>query len=170
MLRPQRAKPARKSVRCGISNWSPRRHPPRQRKGGSGPGPPAPRTGGWRREARGASPQAPLCHPKSAQSWLAGVCTVGLQTGPHAPRPRNHGKRATGPGRLSPGWAVRGERVCNPERPSQGHDAPPPSALVPPPQRAKPAPRNVRCGVGDESPCPHSPAHGKRAAGPGRLP
>ena len=42
---PQNARPARKSVRCGVGDGCPRPQPPRPRKRGSGPRPPAPRTG-----------------------------------------------------------------------------------------------------------------------------
>ena len=48
--------------------------------------------------------------------------------------------------------------------PRQG--APPPDALVPPPQRAKPACKSARCGVGDGSPCPHPPHPQPVGSGP----
>ena len=74
----KRAKPARKSARCGIGDGSPRMHPPHPQQVGSGPRqhapkdersgvgdlptPDAPDTGKRR------PPRAPSCRPQSAQS------------------------------------------------------------------------------------------------------
>ena len=44
-----------------------------------------------------------------------------------------------------------------PGRPTPRQEAPPPCALMPRPQRVKPARKSARCGVGDESPRPHPP-------------
>ena len=47
-----------------------------------------------------------------------------------------------------------GERPT-PDAPHPGKRRPPPGTLVPPAQRAKPARKSARCGVGDGSPRPH---------------
>ena len=47
-----------------------------------------------------------------------------------------------------------------------GKRRPPPGALVPPPQRAKPARKSARRGVGNGSPGPHSPHPQPVGSGP----
>ena len=56
------------------------------------------------------------------------------------------------------GRAVGGGRVPDPGRPTSRQKAPPPGTLMPPPQRATPARKSARCGVGDGSLRPHPPA------------
>ena len=136
LLPPQRAKPARKSVRCGIGDGPPRPHPPRSRQRGSWRRPSEPRTGGGGREsarprtrlteARGPPPGAPLCRPHSVQSQLARACTVELVTGNHVHTPLAHGKRAAGPSCLPQRWTVGAGRVPNPGHASLRHEAPAP--------------------------------------------
>ena len=92
VLPPQRAKPARKSARCGICDGSPRPHPPHPQTFGSGPRLHVPRTSSRTRksseprtphtQARDTT-RAPLCRPHSAQSKLARARAVGMMTGPH---------------------------------------------------------------------------------------
>ena len=106
---PQRAKPGRKSVRCGVSDGSP------------GPQVPAPTTSGY---------------------WAA------------AARPK--------------GRVARGGRVPDPRRPTPRQETPPPGALVPPPQRAKPARKSARCEVHDGYPRPH-PLHPQSVGSGPRL-
>ena len=65
---------------------------------------------------------------------------------------------------------VRSGRAPVPGRPTPRQEAPPPGALVPPPQRAKLARKSARCGVGDRSPCPHPRTHSQWVVGPGRTP
>ena len=165
---PQRAKPARKSARCGVGDGSPRPHPPHpqpvgseprphaQKDGRSGmgepPTPDAPHTGKRR------PPWAPSCRPHSAQSQLARAHAVGLVTGPHARTPRTHSQWVVGPGRTPQRTGGRewdSGRTRTPHTQAKGA---PRGALVPPLQRAKSARKSARCGVGDWSPRPH-PSH-----------
>ena len=60
---------------------------------GERPSPDAPHPG------KRAPPQAPSCHPHSAQSQLARARAVGLVMVPHACTPRTHSKWVVGPGR-----------------------------------------------------------------------
>ena len=165
----KRAKPAHRSARRGVGDWSPRPHPPHPQPVGSGPRPHAPRTGGrvWKSakprtphtQARGAPPCAPSCRPHSTQSQLARVRALGLVTGPHTYIPRTHSQWVAGPGRTPQGWAIRRGRAPNPGRPTPRQEAPPPpGAIVPPTECAKPARKRARYGVGDGSPGPH-PGH-----------
>ena len=158
---PQRAKPAHKSARCGVGDGSSRLHPPHPRPVASRPRPHAPKDGrsglGERRipdaQARGAPPRAPSCRPHSAQSQLARACAVGLVTGPHARTPCTHSQWVVGPGRTPERTSGRGWESARPRTPhTQAR-----GALVPPPQRAKPAHKSARCGVSDRSPRPHPP-------------
>ena len=101
----------------------------------------------------------------------ARALTVGLVTGPHARSPRTHSQWVVGPGSPPRGRAVGDERVPDPGRPTPRQEVPPPGALVPPPQRAKPARKSARCGVGDGSPRPHPPrTHSQWVVGPGSPP
>ena len=91
---PKRAKPARKSARCGVGGGSPCPHPLRPQPVGSGPRPHAgtdERSGSGERPSPDAPhpgnrrpPRAPSCRPYSAKGQLARACAVGLVTGPHA--------------------------------------------------------------------------------------
>ena len=49
-----------------------------------------------------------------------------------------------------------GERLTA-DAPHPGKRRPPPGTFMPPPQRARPARKSARCGVGNRSPCPHPP-------------
>ena len=74
-------------------------------------------------------------------------------------RPGQAGQaHAQQPGSPPEGRAVGGRRAPDPGRPTTSQEAPPAGTLVPPPQRAKPARKSVRCGVGDGSPGPRPPA------------
>ena len=175
---PQRAKPARKSARCGVGDRSPCPYAPHPQPVGSGPRPHAARTGGRASEsaptlaspnqARSGSPPAPSCPANSAQSQLARAGAVGLVTGPHARPSRWHSEWVLGPGRTPQGWAVGRGRAPNPGRPSPRQEAPPPRRPLAPPQRAKPARKSSRCGIADRSPPPH-PRH-PQPVGSGRRP
>ena len=172
----QRARPARKSVRCTGGDGSPRAQPLCPQLTGSGPQPPAPRTGGrgrksvrpraCLREARGAPPWAPSCPLHRPQSQLAGACAVGLVTGPRATPFQAHRKRAACPSHLPQGPLVGGGTVPNPGRHSQRHQTPPAGALLPPSQTAEPARKSVRLGVRDASSRPHPPRRQKTGSGP----
>ena len=106
---PERAKPARKSARCGVGDGSPRPHPPHPQKVGTGPRPHA-RTDEWsgggerptpgaphpgkRRPPPGRPRAAPTARQASAQGQLAKARAVGLVTGPHV---RTHPTRSAQP-------------------------------------------------------------------------
>ena len=163
---PQRAKPARKSARCGVGDGSPRPHSPHPQPVGSGPRrharkdewsgvgerltPDAPQPGKRR------PPWAPSCRPHNAQSQLARARAVRWVIGPHArtplhPQPVGSGPR---PHASNDGRSGVGER---PIPDSQARGPPPLGTLMPPPQRAKPVRKSARGGVGDGSPRPHPP-------------
>ena len=140
------------------------RSPPHPQPVGSGPRQPAQRAGsrGWEStrprtphtQARGDPLKDPHAAPTARKSARCGV-------GDGSPRPHpppTHSQWVVGPGLPPRGRAVGGGRAPNPGRPTPRQEAPPPGALVPPPQRAKPACKSARCGVGDGSPRPHPPA------------
>ena len=125
--RPPRAKPTRKSARCGVGDGSPRSHPPHPEPVGSGPLPHAQtdeRSGLGQRPTLDAShpgkrrpPQAPSCCPHRAQSRHARVRAVGLVTGPHARTPRTHSQWVVGPGRTPERTSGRGWESARPRTP-----------------------------------------------------
>ena len=116
---PRRAKPARKSARCGVGDGSPRPQPPHPQPVGSGPLPHAQmdeRSGVGERPTPDAPhpskrhpPGAPSCCPHSAQSQLVRACAVVLVTGPHARTPRTHIQWVVGPGRTPEQTRGRGQ-------------------------------------------------------------
>ena len=115
-------------------------------------------------------PRAPSGCPHSAQSRLARARAVELVTGLYAHIPPTHSQGLTGPGRTPQGRAVGRERAHNPDAPHPGKRRPPLGALMLPPQRAKPAGKSARCGVGDGSPS-HTPRTDSQwVAGPGCTP
>ena len=115
---PKRAKPARKSARCGFGDGSPRPHPPHPQPVGSGPRPHARKdewSGFGERPTPDAPqpgnrrlPRAPSCRPDSAQSQHARVRAVGLVTGPQARTPRSHSQWEVAPGRTPERTSNRG--------------------------------------------------------------
>ena len=173
---PQRAKPARKSARCGVGNGSPRPHPPQPQPVGSGPRPHA-RKDKWSGVAERPTPdaphpgkrrppRAPSCGPHSAQSQLGRAC-CGVRDGsprPHPPHPQPVGSGPR-PHARADEWSGVGERPT-PGVPHAGKRRPPPGTLVLPPQRAKPARKSARHGVGDGSPCPQPPHPQPVGSGP----
>ena len=133
---PQRAKPARKSARCGVCYGSPRPHPPHPQPVGSGPWPHAradERSGVGERPSRDAPhrgrrrpPRAPSCRPHSAQSQLARARAVGLVTGPHARTPHTHSQWVVSPGDTPERTSGRGLESARPRTPhTQVGSAPP---------------------------------------------
>ena len=128
--------------------------PPRGRAVGGGrapdPGRPTPR--------QEAPPRAPSCRPHSAQSQLARARAVGLVTGPHARTPPHPQPVGSGPRQPAQRAGSRGWESARPRTPHTQARGAPPGTLMPPPQRAKPARKSARCGVGDGSPRPHPPA------------
>ena len=174
---PQRAKPARKSARCGVGDGSPRPHPPHPQPVGSGPRPHA-RKDEWLGAGERPTPDAPhpgkrrppqatTCRPHSAQSQLASADAVGLLMGPHARTPRAHSHWVVGPRRTPKrtGGRALGEHLT-PDAPHPGKRRPPPGTLMPPPQGAKQARKSARCGVGDRSPRPQPPHSQPVGSGP----
>ena len=111
-------------------------------------------------------PQAPSCRPHSAQSQLARARAVGLLTGPHARTPRTHSQWVVGPGRMPERTSGRGWESVRPRTLHTQARGASPGALVPPPQREKPARKSARCGVGDGSPRPHRPHPQPVGSGP----
>ena len=132
----QRAKPARKSARCGVNDGSPPPQPPHPQPKGSGP-----RSQGRKDEWSGAgecltpdapnpgkrrAPRAPSCRPHGAQSQLARARAVGLVTGPHASNPRTHSQCVVGHGCTPEGTSGRGWESARPRTPrTQARGAPP---------------------------------------------
>ena len=128
MLPPQRAKPARKSARCGVGDGFPRPHPLRTHSQwvvGPGSPPTGRAVGGGRAPDPGrptprqeAPPRAPSCRPHSAQSQLARARAVGLVTGPHTripllPQPVGSGPRQPAQRAGSRGWESARPRTPN---------------------------------------------------------
>ena len=89
-----------------------------------------------------------------------------LVTGSHAQPPGTHSQWVAGPACTPQGWAAGRGRVPNPGRPTPRQEAPPPGALVPPPQCAKAARKSARCAVGVGSPHPHPPHPQPVGSGP----
>ena len=104
-------------------------------------------------QARGAPPPGALVPPPQRARARA----VGLVTGPHARIPRNHRQWVVGPGCTPERTSGRGWESARPRTPHTQARGPPPGTLMRPPQRAKPARKSARCGVGDGSPGPHPP-------------
>ena len=103
-------------------------------------------------------PRAPSCRPRSAQSQLARARAVGLVTGPHTRTPPHPQPVGSGPRQPAQRAGSRGWESARPRTPHTQARGAPPGTLMPPPQRAKPARKSARCGVGDGSPRPHPPA------------
>ena len=101
----------------------------------------------------GAKPQRPpgAANPGSAHNTrrTAARDKVPRTVGPPRPHtaPTASGKRALAT--RPKGRVVGGGRAPDPGRPTPRQETPPPGALVPPPQRAKPARKSARCGVGE---------------------
>ena len=110
--------------------------------------------------------QAPSCSPHNAQSRLARARALGLVAGFQAQTPCTCSQWVLGHCRTPQGRAVGRGRAPNPRPPECSHEAPPPGALVPPPQRAGPARKSAHCGVGDGSPSPHPPHPQTVGSGP----
>ena len=172
---PERAKPARKSARCGVGDWSPRRHPPHPQPVGSEPRPHA-RKDGWSgvgerpspdaaHQGKRHPPRAPSCRPHSAQSQLARARAVGLVTGPHARTPRTHSEWVVGPGRTPERTSGRGWESARPRTPHTQARGAPPGTLMPPPQQARA--RAVGLVTGPRARTPRT--HSQWVVGPGRI-
>ena len=121
-----------------------------------GPGHTPERTGGrgWESarprtphtQARGAPPQAPSCRCHSAQSQLVRARVVGLVTGPHACSPGTHSQWVVGPSSTLQRTSGRGWESARHRTPTPSQEAFTPGALVPLPQRAKPACKSALWG------------------------
>ena len=111
-------------------------------------------------------PRAPSCRPHNAQSQLARARAVGLVTGPHARTPGTISQWVLGPGRTPQGRAVGRGRAPYPGCPTHRQEAPPPGALLLPPERAKCARKSARFGVSDGSQRPHPPQSQPVGSGP----
>ena len=178
---PQRAKPARKSTRCGVGDGSPRPQPPHPQPVGSGPGlharkdewsglgerptPYAPHPGKRR------PPRAPSCRPHSAQSQLARVHAVGLVTGPQACTPRTHSQWVVGPGRTPERTSGRGWESAQPRTPhTQARGGPPraPSCRAHIAQSEQARARAVELVTGAHARTPRT--HSQWVVGSGRTP
>ena len=164
---PQRTKAAPKSAQCRVGDEFPRPHPPHTQPVHSRPRPHAPKNG---RSGLGERPTldaphlgkrhppgAPSCRPRSAPSQFARARAVGLVTGPHARTPPNHTQWVVGPGRTPQRTGGRAWGSARPRTPQTQARGAPPCAIVPFPQRAKPARKSARCGVCEGSPPPHPP-------------
>ena len=142
--------------------------PPLPQPVGSGPRQPTQRAGsqGWESarprtphgQAEGAPPRAPSCCPHSAQSQVERARAVGLVMDPHARTPPHPQPVGRGPRQPARRAGSRGRESARPRTPQTQARGAPPGTLMPPPQRAKPARKSARCGVGDGSPRPHPPA------------
>ena len=122
---------------------------PVQRGGKSGVGEPPTPDGPHPGKRR--PPRAPSCRPHSAQSQLARARAVGLVTGPHTSTPPHPQSVGSGPRQPAQRAGSRGSESAQPRTPHTPARGGPPGTLMPPPQRAKPARKSARCGVGDGS-------------------
>ena len=110
--------------------------------------------------------------PSPRHAAPTGHAGQGDSVGPPHPHTRAHSTWVADPNSPPSGRAVGGGGAPDLRRPSQRWKAPPPGdALPPPPQRATPARKGARCGVGAGSPRPHRPhpghtGHGTPAARP----
>ena len=118
---------------------------------GERPTPDAPHPG-KRRPRRARS-----CRPHSGQSQHARVRAVGLVTGHHVCDHRTHSQWVVGPGRAPARTYGCWWGSARPRTPHTQAEGALPGTLMLPPQRAKPACKRARCGVGDGSPRPHFP-------------
>ena len=89
---------------------------------------------------------------------------MGLVTGPHAHTPSTHNQWVAGPGRTSQSMGGRALGSAQPRTPPTEARGAPLGAFVQLPQRAKPARKRARCGVGEASPRLHPP-HPKPVGG-----
>ena len=174
---PQRAKPARKSVRCRVGDGSPRPQPPHPQPVGSGPRSHA-RADKWSGVGERPTPDTP--HPgrrrpplgtlmprperakparKSARCGIGdgSPCQHPPQSQPMGSGPRPHAREDE--------WSGVGERPT-PDTPHPGRRRPSLGTLMPRPERAKPARKSARCGIGDGSPCQHPPHSQPMGSGP----
>ena len=178
---PQRAKPARKSARCGLGDESPRPHPPHPQPVGSGPRPHArtdERSGVGERPSPDAPhhgkrrpPQAHSCCPHSSQSQLARARAVGLVMGPHASAPRTNSQWVVGPSRTPKRTSCRGWERARPQTPrTQTRGVPPWAASCRPhsaqSQLARACTVGLVTGLHARTPRTHS----QWVVGPGRTP
>ena len=145
---------------------------------GSGPRQPAQRGGsrGWESAPDPGRPTPrqeapPPGHPHAAPTARKSArCGVG-DGSQRPPPPRTHSQWVVGPGSPPRGRAVGGGRAPDPGRPTPRQEAPPQGTLMPPPQRAKPARKSARSGVGAGSPRPQPPrTHSQWVVGPGSPP
>ena len=172
---PQRATPPRKGARLRAGAGSPGRDDrtrdtrvaepwlPAPEDGRPGEGqrltPGAPQNGG-RPAPQGTAPQ----HPRGTQP-PQGMQAKGTVLGPHThtPAPTARGWR-TPTARAVGAQSGEGQRVAS-DAPHNGGRHPPGDALPPAPQRATPARKGARCGVGAGSPRPHRPQPGHTGRG-----
>ena len=174
---PQRAKQARKSARCGLRDGSPRPHPPQPQPVGSGPrshARPHERSGvverptpdaarpGKRRPAPGTLMPPPQRAKPARKSARCGLRDGSPRPHPPQPQPVGSGPRSHARPHERSGVVER----PTPDAARPGKRRPAPGTLMPPPQRAKPARKSARCGVGDGSPCPHPPHRQPVGSGP----
>ena len=82
---------------------------------------------------------------------------------PHHPPPR---KTGSGPWPRAPRTGGRRRWIAQRQTPHMEARRTPPGALMPPPERAKPARKSVHSMVGDGSPGPHHPCPQKTGSGP----
>ena len=177
---PQRAKPARKSARCGVADGSPRPHPPHPQPVGSGPRPHArtdERSGVGERPSPDAPhagkrrpSQAPSCRPHSAQSHRKSArCGVGDGSPcPHPPHPQPVGSGPRPHAQTDERSGV-GERPT-PDAPHPGKRRPPraPSCRPHSAQRQLARARAVGLVTGPHASTPRT--HSQWVVGPGRTP
>ena len=173
---PQRAKPARKSARCGVGDGSPRSHPPHPQPVGSGPRPPA-RKDEWpgvgerptwtpNTQARGAPPGQPHAAPTAIRSARCGVGDGSPSLHPPQPQPVGNGPW---PHARTDERSRVGERP-SPDAPHPGKRCPPRAPLCCPhsAQSQLAEARAVGWVTGPHARNPHT--HSQWVVGPGRTP
>ena len=174
--RRQRPKLARKSVRYGVVDRShthiprahakralvPRRLPQEQTVGGERV--PDPGYSSQRQEPATMGLLVPPPHP-AMPACKSVRCGAGDGFPcPHPCAPKKTGQQA--PAARRKDGRLGKEECPTPDNPERGTRRCPPGTVGPPPERAKPAPRSVHCGVGYWSPRPHPPGPRKTGGRP----
>ena len=178
---PQRAKPARKSARCGVGGGSPRpqtrahstwvadpNSPPSGRAVGGGGAPDLRRPSQW---WKAPPPGTPFRHPHSEQRRPARAHAVGPVLGPHARIDRTRDTRVAEPRLPAPedGRPGEGQRLTPDAPHNGGRPTPPGDGPPPPPRHAAPT---GHAGQGDSvgPPRPHTSADSTWVADPNSPP
>ena len=165
---PQHARARALGLVTGLQARTPRTHsqwvvgPGRTPERTRGPGWESARPRTPHTQARGGPPGQPHAAATARKSARCGVGDGSPRPHPPDPQPVSSGPR---PHARADERSGVGERP-SPDAPHPGKRRPPRAPSFAPPQRAKPARKSARCGVGDGSPRPHPPHPQPVGSGP----